>query len=138
MKCWAEEPDDRPHFSSIVQNISLLLQINSRCLASIPKSKPKSSVSAVSSTIVHAIEKTPVSIMVKTSAEAKVSPTAEEEQTLTVAIVEDKTAAADEEQSATYTDNVTASDGGNVTIMAVEETSAEVLKSGGCFEKKIL
>ena len=129
MKCWAGEPDDRPHFSSIVQNISLLLQVNARCLASIPKSKPKSSVSAVGRTILHAIKKTPADVMVKTSAEAKVSPAAEEEQTLTVAIVEDTTAAADEEQRATYTDDVTASDGGNLTIVVVEEASAEVLES---------
>ena len=129
MKCWAEEPDDRPHFSSIVQNISLLLQINARCLASIPKSKPKASVSAVGTTIVHAIEKTPADVKVKTSAEAKVTPAEEEEQTLTVGIIEDTTAAADEEQRATYTDVVTASDDGNVTIVVVEEASAEGLGS---------
>ena len=122
MKCWAVEPDDRPHFSSIVHSISLLLQINARCLASIPKSKLKASVSAVGRTIVHAIEKTPGEVMVKTSAEAKVPPAAEEEQTLTLAIVEDTTAAADEEQSAT-------SDGGNVTIVVIEKASAEVLES---------
>ena len=129
MKCWAEEPDDRPHFSSIVQNISLLLQINARCLASIPKSKPKASVSAVGRTIVHDIEKAPADVVFKTSAEAKVTPAAEEEQALTVAIIEDATAAADEEQSATYTDDVTASDDGNVTILVVQEASAEVLGS---------
>ena len=129
MKCWAVEPDDRPHFSSIVQNISLLLQINSSCLASIPNCKPKSSVSAVCSTIVQANEKTPADVMVKTSAEAKVSPTAGEEQTLNVAIVEDKTAAVDEEANATYTDDVTASDDGKETIVVVEGTSTEDLES---------
>ena len=129
MKCWAEESDDRPHFSSIVQNISLLLQINARCLASLPKSKPKASVSAVGTTIVHAIEKNPADVMVKTSAQAKVTPAVEEEQTLTVAIIEDTTAAAEEEQSATYIDDVTASDDGNVTIVVVQEASAEVLGS---------
>ena len=129
MKCWAEKPDGRPNFSSIVQNISLHLQINARYLASKPKSKPKASVSAVGTTIVHAHEKTPADVMVKTSAEAKVTPAAEEEQTLTVAIIEDTTAATDEEQSATYTDYVTASDDGNVTIVVVEEALAEVLRS---------
>ena len=128
MKCWAEEPDDRPYFSSIVHNISLLLQINARCLASIAKCKPKASVSAVGTTITYAIEKIPANIKVKTSAEAKVAPAAEEEQTLTAANEEDTTTAEDEEQSATYTDDVTASDGGNVTIVIVEKASAEVLE----------
>ena len=127
MKCWAIEPDERPHFSSIVQNISLLLQNNSWCLASITRSKPKASVSAVGTTIVHVIEKIPADVVVKTSAEAKVSPTAEEEQSLTAAYEEDTTSAEYEEQSATYTDDVTASDGGNVTIVVVEEALAEVL-----------
>ena len=129
MKCWAEEPDERPRFSSIVQKISLLLQINARCLASLPNSKPKASVSAVGTTIVHAIEKKKTDVMVKTSAEAKVTPSAEEEQKLTVAIIEDTTAAADEEQRATYTDDVTESDDGNMTIVVVEEPSAAVLGS---------
>ena len=129
MKCWAEEPDDRPHFSSIVQNISLLLQINARCLASIAISKPKTSVSAVGTTIVFAIEKTPAEVKVKTSAEAKVSPAAEEEQTFTAANEVDTTAAVVEEQSATYTDDVSASDGGFVTILDVEEATAKVQES---------
>ena len=105
-------------------SLSLLIQINSRCLASITKSKPKASVSAGGTTIVHVIEKTTANVMVMTSAEAKVALASEEEQTLTVAIVEDTTAAADVEQSATYTDDVTASDGGNVTIVVVEEALA--------------
>ena len=95
-----------------MHNISLLLQINARCLAPIAKSNPKASVSAIGTTIFYAIEKTPADVKVKTSAEAKVT-----------------TAAEDEEQGATYTDDMTATDGGNVTIVVAEEASPEVMES---------
>ena len=86
-------------------------------------------MTTVGKTIAFAIEKTPANFNVKTTAEAKVDPATEEEQNLSAMNEDGTTAAEDEEQRATYTDGVTGSDGGNVTIVFVEEASAEFLES---------